>query len=227
MENKDISQIAFARIKGEGIKPISRNIFSIKRLLFWVVVFLSLIIGALTFALILSALINNDWDLYNRFGFNFILRTLPYFWFVSLVIFTILGEYYYRKTLLGHRRQFIVIMGVCMVSTIAFGSILYYIGVGDFIEKSVFENAPNYSNYILNRHEVWSHPKEGLLSGKIILIVDNQLTVIDPDNYIWIVKINNAIVEVPLKLEVGQRINILGDLIDVNVFNAEEIRPWM
>lgn len=227
MENKDISQIAFARIKGEGIKPISRQVFSIKRVLIIFIVIISLVIGALAFSLILSALFNNDWDLYNKFGLNFILRTLPYFWFMSLIIFTILGEYYYRKTLLGHRRQFIVIMGVYMISTVAFGSVLYLVGVGNYIEQSLFEKAPNYRNFIINRHEFWSHPEVGLLSGKIILIVDNQLTIIDSENFIWIIKMDNAVINEPLELKVGGRVNIIGVIIDVNVFDADEIRPWM
>ncbi len=227
MENKNISQIAFERIKGEGIKPISRKVFSVKRVLFWVVVISSLIVGAFTFSLILSALFNNDWDLYNRFGFNFILKTLPYFWFVSLIIFTILGEYYYRKTLLGHRRQFIVIMGVYMVSSIAFGTVFYLVGVGSSIEQSLFERAPNYSNYILNRHGVWSHPEEGLLSGVIISIGENQIKVLDPNNFIWTVNLNNTVIHGSFDMGVGERINMIGDKVDIDIFNAEEIRPWM
>ena len=99
MDNKNISQIALERIKGEGIKPISRIVFSTKRVLFWVAVAVALVVSALAFSLILSALFNNDWDLYNKFGFSFILRTLPYFWFISLVVFIILGEFYYRKNI--------------------------------------------------------------------------------------------------------------------------------
>ena len=227
MENKNISQIALERIKVEGIKPISSKVFSIKRVLFWVVVIISLIIGAFTFSLILSALFNNDWDLYNRFGFNFILKTLPYFWFISLILFIILGEYYYRKTLLGYRHTIIVIVLVYMISTVFFGSIFYLIKVGDFIEQSLTDKAPCCSGFILNRYVIWSQPEEGLLSGRIIRIGENEIGVLDMNNYVWIVYTKGAFTRGQVEIEIGERIKIIGDKISDKIFNAEEIRPWI
>ena len=226
MENKNISQIALERIREEGIKPISRNVFNIKRVLFWSVVGSSFIVGAFTFSLVISALLNNDWDLYNKFGFNFILRTLPYFWLISLAVFTILGELYYRKTLLGHRRGFIVIIGIYLVSTTVFGSIFYLVGVGNFVEESLENRAPIYRNIMLNRHEVWSHPEEGLLSGIIIRVVDNEIEVVDLNGFIWLVGTKDSFVRGRTEIEIGERIKITGNVVNNNIFHADEIRPW-
>lgn len=227
MENKNISQIALERIKGEGIKPISRKIFSIKRVLFWLAVALSLVVTALAFSLILSALFNNDWDLYNKLGFNFILKTLPYFWFLSLIIFIILGEYYYRKTLLGHRRNLFMVLGIYILYTVVFGEIFYLVGIGSFIEKSLLDNAPSYSNFVLNRHEVWLHPEEGLLSGTIVLVGDNEVELIDINGSVWIVNTERAFSYGNVNVEVDEKVKILGDKVEDNIFDAEEIRPWV
>ncbi len=227
MEKINISQIVLTRIKDEGIKPISRNLFSIKRVLFWVIVGLSFIVGAFSFALVLSALLNNDWDLLNKFGFNFIFKTLPYFWLISLALFTILGEYYYRKTLFGHRRGFFVIVGVYLVSTTLFGLIFYLAGIGNIVEDSFSEISPGYRNVILNRMEVWSHPEEGLLSGKVIFIGENEIQIVDPKGTIWIVNSENYNTRGKFQIEVGRIIKIMGDLNEDNVFKAEEIRPWI
>lgn len=227
MENKNISQIALERIKEEHIKPISRNVFSIKRVLFWVVVATSFIVGAFAFSLTIFALVNNDWDLYNKFGLSFIMRTLPYFWLVSLVIFTILGEYYYRKTLLGHRRGFVLIAGIYLISTTLFGSIFYLIGVGESVERSLVDVDPVYRNIILNRQEIWSHPEDGLLSGKIILVKDGVMQVMDADGFIWIVDKENSIIKGRVSVEIGERIKIIGNKTEDNYFRALEIRPWM
>jgi hypothetical protein len=226
MENKNISQIALERIKGEGIKPISRKIFSIKRVLFWVVVVFSLIIGAFTFSLILSALFNNDWDLYNKIGFIFIFKTLPYFWLISLFIFTILGEYYYRKTLLGHRRGFIFIMGIYMASTAIFGSLFYLIGFGKLIEQSLENKAPIYRHIMLNRYGVWSHPEDGFISGKIVRVVEGGIEIADLNGFIWTVKIKDAPIRGKIEIEIGERIKIIGNCIET-ICIAEEVRPWM
>lgn len=227
MENKNISRIVLERIREEGIKPISRNVFSIKRVLFWVVVTTSFIVGAFSFSLTIFALLNNDWDLYNKFGLSFVMQTLPYFWLISLVVFTVLGEFYYRKTLLGHRHRFTVIIGVYLISTSIFGSIFYFVGVGECVEKSLGEVSPVYRNIILNRHEVWSHPENGLLSGKIILIENGMMQVMDSDGFIWIVDKENSFTKGRTSIEIGERIKIMGDKIEDNYFRAREIRPWM
>jgi len=227
MENKNISQIVLERIKGEGLKPISRRVFSIKRVLFWTAVAVSLIVGAFTFSLVLSSLFNNDWDLYNRFGFSFIFKTLPYFWIISLIIFVILGDYYYRKTLHGYRHTLIVVVGAYMASSIIFGSLFYILRIGDIIEKSLVDVPVVYRNIILNRHEVWAHPEDGLLSGKITKINDNDLELIDQDGNIWIIDTTSYDNRGKVNIQIGERIKIMGDIIENNNFSADEIRPWM
>ncbi len=227
MENKNISQIVLERIKSDGLKPISKNVFSIKRVLFWTAVVVSLIVGAFTFSLVLSSLLNNDWDLYSKFGFNFILKTLPYFWIISLIIFVILGDYYYRKTLHGYRHTLIVVVGAYMASSIIFGSLFYILKLGEVVEKSLSEVSPAYRNIILNRHEVWAHPEDGLLSGKITRINDGTIEVIDSNGITWIIDTTSSINRGKVEIEVGERIKIMGDIIDTNNFSADEIRPWL
>ena len=226
MENKNISQIAFERITEEGIRPIPRKVFNIKRALFWLVVILSLFIGAFTFSIILSALFNNDWDLYTKFGFNFILRTVPYFWLVSLGIFTMLGEYYYRQTLFGHRRGLAMIIGIYLGSTIIFGTIFYSIGIDEYVENYIVNNIPTYSNFIFNKYEVWSHPEDGLLSGTITKVKDGEIEIIDFNGSIWTVNIKDSFIGNKNFIQVGKNVKIVGENTINNIFNADDIRSW-
>lgn len=227
MENKNISQIALDRIKKEGIKPISRNIFSIKRVLFWTIVFLSLIVGSFAFSLVLSSLFNNDWDLYGKFGFKFIINTLPYFWLISMIVFTVLGEFYYRKTILGHRRGVVIVVGVYMFSTAVIGSSLYLLKVDGIFERSINNMPPSYGNILMNRHQFWSDPDEGLISGQIIFADNNIILLTDSNNFTWDIDISSASVKPRVNLDVGERIKIIGDKVSENSFYATEIRPWM
>lgn len=227
MENKNISQIVLEKIQMEGLKPISRSVFSVRRVLFWSIVVISLIIGAFIFSLFLSGIFNNDWDLYRKFGFGFIFRSLPYFWFISLCLFVILGDYYYRKTLHGYRHTLIVVVGVYMASSIIFGSIFYIFKVSDLLERPLDGMPPPYRNMILNRHEVWSHPEEGLMSGRIIRIGENELGIMDSNGFVWIVNTEDALMQRKVEIEIGERLKIMGDRIDDNNFHAKELRPWM
>lgn len=224
-EKRDISQIAFEKIKESGIKPISRNIFNLKRVLFWSLVGFSVVVGGISFAIILSLLFHNDWYLYNRFGFGFIFKSLPYFWLVFLLLFTILGEFYYRKTLLGYRHRMITIIGVYIILTVIFGSVLHLFGMGETIEESLSQNVPVYHVVIFDRDGFWSQPEEGLLSGKIIEVNENLIRIVDFDNTIWVINTENASIDEQTKIKVGEIIKIVGDQNNGTFFTADEIYP--
>ncbi len=226
MENKDISQIAFEKIKESGIKPISKNVFNLKRVLFWSLVGFAVLVGAVSFSVTLSILFNNDWYLYNKFGFGFILKSLPYFWVICLLLFTILGEFYYRKTLLGHRHRLMTIIGAYIILTVIIGSILYLFGLGEIIEQSISANVPVYNAVIFDRNGFWSQPEEGLLLGKIIIVDGSLIKIVDADSVIWDINIGSASIDKQAKIGVGKIIKIIGDKKDNTIiFNAEEIYP--
>ncbi len=227
MDNQDISQIALERIKESGIKPISKNIFNLKRVIFWAFVGMALIVGIVSFSVTLSLLFNNDWDLYNKFGFNFILKTLPYFWFVCLMVFALLCEFYYRKTLLGYRHRVVTIVGIYIVLTIIFGSVLHFFGMGEIIENSFSKNIPAYRGFMFDKNEFWSQPEEGLISGKIISINNDLIKLVDYNNIVWIVNINNTFVGGRVKIEEGEIVKIIGYVDSNGFFIAEKIRPWI
>ncbi len=227
MRTKNISQIAQERIIKENIKPISRTVFSFKRVLFWTLVFSSIIIGAISFAIILNALLDNDWYLFGVYGLNFVFKTLPYFWFMSLLIFMIVGDYYYRQTLLGYRKSLIFIIVVYLSSTIVLGSLFYWVGVGMYIEKSIENNMPSYRGIILNRHQFWSHPEDGLLSGEIIRIKEGELEIMDFDGLMWVIDTSQSKIYDDSRIEIGERVKILGKIKMGLIFKATEIRSWL
>jgi hypothetical protein len=224
MEDKDISQIAFERIKESGIKPISKNVFNLKRVIFWSLAGFSVLIGVVSFAVTLYILFNNDWYLYNKFGPSFILKSLPYFWVLCLLVFTILGDYYYRKTFLGYRHRMITIMGVYIILTIVFGSTLYLLGVGETIEQSLSDNIPIYHIVVFDRNELWSHPEFGLIKGRIIDISEDLITIADFNDNIWVVNTDNTNISDLSKFKIGEVIKVIGDKDNDEIINADDIR---
>jgi len=226
MENKDISQIALEKIKESGIKPISKNVFNLKRVIFWSLVGFSVLVGAVSFSITCSILFSNDWYLYNKLGFGYIFKSLPYFWLICMLLFTLLGEFYYRKTLFGYRHRIVIIVGTYIILTTIFGIFLHLFKVGEVVEQTIFENVSVYRGIMFNRSEVWLNPEEGLLSGKIIGISGNVIKIIDLDNNVWSINTDDAFIRKNAKVEIGEIIKIIGDQ-DGTVFTAEEIRPWI
>jgi hypothetical protein len=229
MENKDISQIALEKIKESGIKPISKNIFNLKRVLFWSLVGFAVLVGAVSFAVTCSILFSNDWYLYNKFGFGFILKSLPYFWVICLLLLAILGEFYYRKTLFGYRHRVFTIIGVYIILTVVFGFVLHLFKIGEVVEQTISDNVPFYRGMMFNKDELWSQPEEGLISGRIVEVDDVSIKIIDLNDNVWIIDKNEAIIAPRVKMEIGEIIKIVGDKDSDNdeIFNANQIRPWM
>ena len=228
-ENKDISQIALEKIKESGIKPISKNIFNLKKVLFWSLVGFAVLVGAVSSSITLSILFNNDWYLYNKFGFGFILKSLPYFWVACLLIFTILGEVYYRKTFLGYRHRVMTIVGIYIILTMILGVVLYLFGIGETVEQSLSDNVPIYRVIVFNKGEFWTHPENGLLSGKIIEVNGNAIKIVDINNNTWLINADNATVRSQAQIQIGKIIEVIGDNDNDNDsnFTADEIRPWI
>jgi len=228
MENKNISQIALEKIRESGIRPISKKFFYLRKLFFWFLVLSFIVVGSISFAIAISFLINNDWNLYRRFGFPFILQTLPYFWFICLGLFIFLGEFYYKKTYLGYRYRAILIVGSYLFITIILGSLIYYLRIENKIEQSIHRNVPVYRNFIFDRENVWMRPEQGFLAGKIILVEEDKLEIKDKNNIVWEIKIDDSVFISPrIILENGEDIKIIGAKEEgYNSFIAKEIRPW-
>ena len=227
-ENKDISKIAFEKIREKGIKPISKNIFNLKRVLIWSFAGFAVLIGIVSFAVTLSNLSNNDWFLVDKFGYSFIFQSLPYFWFFCLVVFATLGEYYYRKTYMGYRHRIIMVIGAYVVVTVVFGVILHLFSLGEKIEETIQNNIPIYKNITFNKNAVWSQPEQGLLSGRIIGINGDAVTIIDLNNNTWTINKADAKISPKTNIKIGEIIKIIGDKDNDNdaIFNANKINPW-
>lgn len=218
-----ISEKALEKIKESGIKPISKKVFNIKKVTFWTLVVLSIFIGSASFAIILSILVNNDWQLYHQFGLGFIFNTLPYFWLICLAIFAVLAEYYYRKTLFGYKHTIISIVGLYITITIASGGIFQLIGIGNRMEYYLFSNVSVYHNLRVNNSKFWDNPEEGLLSGRIIEIDDNIVRVVDRNNKIWLIDVPDDAISL---IEIGQVIKIVGNRTELDSFKADYIRSF-
>lgn len=229
MENKDISQIALETIKEKGIKPISKKFFDLKKVIFWSLAGFFVVMGSVSFSVLLFVLCNNDWYLYNKFGISFILKSLPYFWAICLLLVASLGGFYYRKTPFGYRPRTITIVSVYILLTVVSGTVLHTIGMGEIVEKSLFEKVPVYRIFVMNKNDMWHSPENGLLSGRIISIDGEVVRIIDFDGNIWSISMGDTLIDKKAKIEVGETLKIIGDTDNDadDIFKANEIHSWI
>lgn len=228
---KNLGKDVLEKIKEKKIKPKPKWMFSLRDIGFWVIFSISLILGSISTSLIIFILRNNDWDLHSKLGhglLQFIFITLPYFWLIFLVFFLIISYYNLRKTKSGYKYNPLLIVLINILISMILGSILYICGLGAKLEDSLENKIAPYGKMFYQRHEMWDKPEKGLIGGKIIIFKDNNnFKIVSLEQKEWNIFSEDPIVAPRLVLREGEKVKIIGEKIDEDIFEAEEIRPFM
>jgi hypothetical protein len=221
------------KIKEEKISPRPRWIFFLRDCVIWSAFAISVIVGSLAFCVILTVALNNDWDIYEYLGrtpLQHIVFSLPYFWIVILFLFFALAYFNYKHTKKGYQYHAFTVLGLSVLSSIVFGSILSASGAGIKIDRYLDKNFSNFEtiNCCQVHQDVWSHPEKGLLGGTIKEIVDlKDFRLEDYSGFVWVVREDESTIEFdPVKIVPGEEVKIIGKEDQENVFWAKEVRPW-
>ena len=73
---------------------------------------------------------------------------------------------------------------------------------------------------------LWSMPKEGYLSGKILSVQTETFTLQDFHQKIWMIRFEDAFFPPMVQIEPGEQVKMTGKMTGADTFNAEQIRPW-
>ncbi len=217
------------KLEKENIKPTPKWQFLLKDYVLWVVFGINVLLGAVFFAIVLSSLGNNDWDIYKYLNQGFlehIIRNMPYVRLTALGIFIFLSYYNYRYTDKGYKKKSrkIVLMGLVIIAII--GGTLAMFGRANILENVFKKAIPYYETVEEKRMKMWYHPEEGLLTGTIVK-VDDGFVIEDYYKKRWLIDISKADWRGPVQeAQIGQQVKIIGKQLEVNKFKAEEIRPW-
>lgn len=229
---KDFSKEVLEKIKNEQIKPISKWHFVLRDSVVWLVFAASIVLGALSFSVILHFWEINDWDAYYRLSENFlafILMTMPYFWLICFMLFAFLAYYYLKHTRTGYRLEFARVVVWNLALSLFFGSILYSVGAGRRAESEFAEKSQFYKELRNEQEKIWLRPEKGVIIGRVTYIAQSGeiLELDDPHQVTWIVDTSDTEYFQGFVAQKGFMIKIFGKRGEENFFIAEEIRPLM
>jgi len=88
------------------------------------------------------------------------------------------------------------------------------------IEASLYESIQE------KKVKLWSMPREGYLSGEILVVRDSTFTLRDFSQNIWTIHYADAFFPPMVLIEPGERVKMIGKMQAEDVFTAEQIRPW-
>jgi hypothetical protein len=223
------SQKLINKIVSEDIKPSPRWHFVFKNYILWIVFFMFIIFGSIAFSIILYAVAESDYSLFlslSQSKIQFLIASLPFLWILFLIIFLIVSIFGIRHTRTGYRYPLFKILSINIVISILLGVTFFYTGGAEKIEQIFAENIPAYRGIEENKILRWSDPENGFLAG--VIIEDNEDTILieDLNGKKWEISIQEIIISQKVSLEIGEKIKIIGEILEDDLFAAREIRSW-
>lgn len=224
-----LCQKIWDKMEDNNLKPISKWRFKMKEIMNWFLFFISILIGSLSFGIILLELFSREWDIYTRLTDSFaeyLFGVLPYFWILFLIASIIFGYYQFMNTEKGYQYSIAMILTYSVAISMFLGVMLYAFNLSHWVYNLSQEYIPDQA-YVINQRDVWNKPEVGLIGGRLLRFVnENKIELDSFKQGIWIVDLSEVELHGPPILIPGKLIKVLGEIINEKEFKAIEIRPW-
>ena len=222
------SQKLLEKIQSEKVSQRSRELFILRNIFFWTLFVFSIIVGGLSFSVILFAFNQTDFDLLSHVPnskIELFLGLLPFFWIISCLVFLLISIFGIRHTKTGYRYSPLLVFSSSIILSIMLGTTFFLSGGAEKMERVFSENVSVYKSLEERKISRWSRPEDGFLSGTIIE-KDETIIVKDWNGRKWEVGFENAIIKGRISLEKNEKIKIIGEISKDNIFIATQIGPW-
>ena len=217
------------RIKSNNIKPKPKWYFSAKNTLVWTLYFIFILIGAISFSIILFAIQQTDFELLSHIGHSkleALLSILPYIWLISLLGFIAGSIYSIYHSKRGYKFAFTKITAFSVGLSMILGTIFFISGGASWFEEAFALRVGFYESIQKKKEKIWQNPAKGNIAGKITNVEDDKIEVLDLDNHKWTISLDGVFIPRAVFLEKGEKIKITGKKISDTEFKAEGIYPW-
>jgi len=225
----NLSEKILKQIESKKLSPKSKWVFILKNYIFWFIFIVFLFLGSLSFAVIIYMFKVSDWSLYLHAGdgvFEFFLLSLPYFWFLFLILFIILAFYNFKYTKRAYRYGGFLLVFVSILISIFLGTTFYALGMGEKIDIAFSDNISFYHQMREKRARMWLNPEKGFLAGTILNLEDKDNFILnDLNGQKWTIDYDRTELKLPFSLYSGEKIKIFGEKTGDFNFKAEIIRP--
>ncbi|MDD3711440.1 MAG: hypothetical protein PHP37_02475 [Patescibacteria group bacterium] len=232
-EKESFADKIIEKIEKDKLSPKPKWSFLLKNYTVWFFGILSVLLGAISFSLIIYLFRAGDGLVSGNFGGSFweiFLAIIPLFWLIFLAIFTFIAYLNIKHTRKAYKYSplFILVSGIFI--SIALGSTLFMLGVSQKFDDLLGKNIHPffYRNFINPQVDFWSDVENGRLAGVISEInVDKSFFIIDIESQKWLVYYADSSIKRSVDVRVGSSIRCFGKKISEDRFEAIEIMPMM
>ena len=227
MEQKDK---LIQTIRQQNIRPLPKGYFILKKALVLALFAVTVLLGALAFAVILFSIQQTDFELLAHIKHSrleFFLAVLPFFWIAALAGFTLAAMAGFRHTAKGYKFTTARLAGYSAALSILLGTLVFLAGGARRFERAFDIRVSLYESVQEKKIKIWSMPDAGYLSGTVETSSDSAFHLKDFNGRVWAVCYGDSAFIAPVVLiEPGEKVKIIGKLLQEGQFRADEIRPW-
>ncbi len=222
-----ISENILKTIAETRVKPEPKWKFLVRNWSTLILFGLSLLIGALSFAVMLDIIVRHDWDIYfylHKTFLQYTLLSLPYVWMLLLALFAGVAYYDFIHIRGWYRHRVYLVVLASIFLSVGCGIVFFLAGFGKIIDRALTKNIPAYGLVKVNKEELWNHPDDGLLGGEIIEVKnENEFVLEDATGKQWDIQDAEAKLN-SIDINQGENIEIIGSRESADKFVAKKIR---
>ncbi len=229
--NNNVTKKVLDTIRDAHLTPKPRWNFLLKEKIIWGIGVVLALLGGLAFSIVLHSVRTGDLDLYTHTNSGFIklfFVTLPYVWVFFIILFGIIAYFDIRKTKIGYRYTILYIIGGIVLTSVVFGTMFDFFGVGKRFEHTCAMHIGAYQKLSCFQESLLHDPEHGIIVGDVVSFSKEPpvLIVRDISDIQWnILSMKNRNILETQNFIIGSKIKIIGERIEQNNFIASEIRP--
>lgn len=221
------------RIAGESICPRPKLFFQSRECAVWALWMVSVVIGALAFAVTGFVISHHEYALYEATHENFatfMIGALPYLWILTFGVMAVVAVYNLRHTKHGYRYPLWQIFVSSFVLSIAGGAVLQLFGLGYAVDHMLGRQMSMYASEGETETMLWQNPEDGRLLGRVTEAVGStspEVVFTDVSGVPWVLDVSELSSTEREVLVGGQQVKLIGEITEGNRFHSCGAFPWL
>lgn len=226
----ELEQKILNEISARKLAPKPAYLFLARRSVFWALAIISILLGALSFAILLFAV--NDffatgWRVLDNIQFNEVLIGIPALWLALLATFTASAAYGLRHTRRGYRFKPAHVAALSLITSLGIGAGLFASNAAYQLHEYLEKHFPAYHEFTYVPFAEWSRPDQGFLGGSVMEdLGGGRIRLLDFHDKTWTVDVARASVNLDDPLIEEGDIAIEGDRTGADTFRARTIAEF-
>lgn len=232
-EKESFTDKIINKIEKDKLLPKPKWSFLLKNYIIWFFGILSVLLGAISFSLIIYLFKASNGLISGNFGGSFweiFLAIIPIFWLIFLALFTFVAYLNIKHTKKAYKYSPVLIFLSSIIVSVALGSTFFMFGASQKFDDLLGKNIHPflYRNFMNPQIDFWSDVSNGRLAGIISEVnIDKSFFIVDIESQKWLIYYSDAFIKRSVDIKVGTPIRCFGRKIAEDKFEATDIMPMM